>query len=122
MKTTFYKRFNQTTLQLNSPITLKEIESTFQKCGTNSVETLYCCGINITPGVWDLFYTLNSLKNLTLDHCRFAPEIHLSFSQLENLELQFVCDDFLNLLNLRISFPNMTEKLMFEDKPLLRLL
>jgi hypothetical protein len=122
MKTTLDQRVNPTELQLTSLTTLKEIESKFKKCQTDSVKTLNCRYINITPRVWDLFHTLKSLKKLTLDQCSFAPEIHLSFSQLENLELQFVCDDFLNLLNLRISFPNMTEKLMFEDKPLLRLL
>jgi hypothetical protein len=120
MKTTFNQRFNSK-LQLNSPITLKEIESKFN-CQTDSVKTLYCCGIDITPRVWDLFYTLKFLNNLTFDQCRFTPEIHLDFLHLKKLELRFVCNDFLNLLNLRISFTNITEKLMLEDKPLFRLL
>jgi hypothetical protein len=80
MKTSFNQRFNLNKLQLSSPITLKVIESTLKKCRTGSVETLYCCGIDITPRVWDLFYTLNFLKNLTLDQCEFVPEIHLSLS------------------------------------------
>jgi hypothetical protein len=119
MTTSFKQRFNSPELQLNSPITLKQIESELKR-RTDSVETLQCCGIDITPRVWDLFYTLNSLKNLKLEQCRFAPEIHLNFSQLEKLKLRFVCNDFLNLLNLRIIFPNMTEKFMVEYKPLLR--
>jgi hypothetical protein len=120
MKTTFNQRFNSK-LQLNSPITLKEIESKFN-CRTDPVEILHCCGIYITPRVWDLFYTLNSLKELKLEQCEFTPEIYLNFPQFEKLELQFVCNDFLNLSNLRIIFTNMTEKWKLEDKPLFRLL
>jgi hypothetical protein len=86
------------------------------------VKTLHCYDIDITPRVWDLFHTLKYLKNLKLDRCRFAPEIYLDFSQLEKLELRFVCNDFLNLLNLRIIFTNMIEKWKLEDKPLFRLL
>jgi hypothetical protein len=120
MKTTFNQRFNSK-LQLNSPITLKQIESEF-KCRADPVEILHCCGIDITPRVWDLLYTLDSLKELKFEQCEFAPEIYLNFSQLENLELQFICNDFLNLSNLRIIFPNMIEKWKLEDKPLFRLL
>jgi hypothetical protein len=122
MTTSSKQKYNQNMLQLSSPITLEGIVSTFKKCRTASVKTLYCCGIDITPRVWNLFYTLESLKKLKLDQCRFAPEIYLNFPQLKKLKLQFLRNDFLNLLNLRISLPNMTKKLMFENKPLFRLL
>jgi hypothetical protein len=120
MKTSF-KQSNLTELQLISLTTLEEIESKFN-CQTDSVKTLYCCGIDITPRVWDLFHTLKSLENLTFYQCRFAPEIHLNFLHLKKLVLRFVCNDFLNLLNLRISFTNITEKWKLKDKLLFRLL
>jgi hypothetical protein len=118
METSFDQKSNPTKLRLT---TLEGIESKFN-CQTNSVKTLYCYDIDITPRVCDLFYTLKSLKKLILDQYRFAPEIYWKFSQLEKLELRFAYNEFLNLLNLRIIFPNITEKLMFEDKPLFRLL
>jgi hypothetical protein len=121
MTTSFKQESNLTELYLIS-LTIEKIESEFLNCQADSVKILDCYNIDITPRVWDLFRTLSSLEKLTLDQCRFAPEIYLNFPHLKKLKLRFVCKDFLNLLNLRIIFPNMTEKLMFEDKPLFRLL